>query len=251
MQRQWINLAIELEGNQGRKNACRVKVMTWNVLAQKLCNGGPKGFCKVNEAFLTWEHRMPLFKQEILKRNNDGTPFWDIICMQEVDRHHEIFGQEPRFSGTIMSTNEEGRHTNAILFNQERFSFISRTESFYKDTKSGADASQGYISVLLKEKKTGVNFEIFTTHLKAKEGFEQIRDSQMEQLLDVCTGAKHPVILTGDWNDVPDSPAVQRCRSTDGIQHASGDTLPQFTTHKFRQAEGMKTRTIDYVYYIP
>ena len=56
--------------------------------------------------------------------------------------------------------------------------------------------------------------------------------------------------MTGDFNDVPDSEAVQMMKSPDyGFVDAAGENGNEFTTHKFR--ETMTTRTIDYVFFRP
>ena len=39
--------------------------------------------------------------------------------------------------------------------------------------------------------------------------------------------------------------------AADGFKSAHGDTEPDFTTSKWREATGMQTRTIDYVFYKP
>lgn len=56
--------------------------------------------------------------------------------------------------------------------------------------------------------RTSITFEVYTTHLKAKEGFSEMRDGQMEQMLKAASNERHPIIITGDWNDTPDSLAV-------------------------------------------
>ena len=95
-----------------------VRVLTWNVLAQKLSDSFPE----VNPEHLQWEYRRALFKQEFFKTEADGELFWDIICLQEVDDHLDLFTGE-HWRGITMS-HAPDRHTNAIMFNPKKFRLI-------------------------------------------------------------------------------------------------------------------------------
>ena len=62
--------------------------------------------------------------------------------------------------------------------------------------------------------------------------------------------ASFPLILTGDFNDVPDSEALANFQADTQMRSASLEFLGEeldFTTHKWRSE--MTTRTIDYVWF--
>ena len=120
----------------------------------------------------------------------------------------------------------------------------------YTDPETGEDQSQHYVMKELRCKKTGIEFNVVTTHLKAKKGFEQMRANQAAQLVEKLKQWNlSATIITGDFNDTPDSLAIQNMLDGTGVQSAAGEQEPEFTTHKYRESTGMQTRTIDYVFY--
>ena len=124
----------------------------------------------------------------------------------------------------------------------------------YTDPETGSEQNQQYMIRNLREKETGLEFAVFTTHLKAKKGFESMREGQVDQILDLCTKAgeseyDYPMIITGDFNDVPESEALQKMLNSDKVQSVHGKHQPEFTTHKYRHGTGLQTRTIDYMFY--
>ena len=64
----------------------------------------------------------------------------------------------------------------------------------------------------------------------------------------LCDTLEYPIILTGDFNDVPDSTAIAKVRAA-GFHSVHGDTEPEFTTSKYREETGLVSRTIDYMFY--
>ena len=143
--------------------------------------------------------------------------------------------------------NGRDKHTNVIMFNHKKFRVIDNTERKYVD-KTTTEVARGFISVLLEELKTQIMFEVFTTHLKAKVGQEEIRADEMRQMLETVDQRDHPVIMTGDFNETPDGPALQLLLNNTKISNTTGATMNAFTTHKSRDGK-MTTRTIDYQFY--
>jgi len=107
------------------------------------------------------------------------------------------------------------------------------------------------------------NVTIASTHLKAKPGFEDIRVSQVQKLLKNIPsgffpvhshGPSHHVIITGDFNDTPDSMAVETIRLAPGLEMMDArdqyeDVLAAdyYTTYKKR--ETVVKRVIDYIFF--
>jgi len=106
------------------------------------------------------------------------------------------------------------------------------------------------------------NVTIASTHLKAKPGFEDIRVSQVQRLLKHLPsglfgdmfGPDHRAIITGDFNDTPDSMAVETIRLAPGLEMMDArdqyeDVLgaDYYTTYKKR--ETVVKRVIDYIFF--
>ena len=72
-----------------------MRVLHWNVLAQQLT--GVEAFPLASEEVMTWEHRSELFKEEFFKKLDGENYFWDLICLQECDRHSELFENHEAF----------------------------------------------------------------------------------------------------------------------------------------------------------
>lgn len=243
--RQWLSLD-SAASTQDVESTTRVRVLTWNVLAQQLTHNIVDGnrvssFEKVPDEYLEWEHRKPLFEQEFFKRDQKTDElFWDVICMQEFTCHKELFegrGEADRYESHIM---QRKHWTNAIYFNPAKFAVLGKEDVKYVDPETQAQQTQGFISVLLQCRKTLQKFYVYTTHLKAKKGFEIVRENQAKQLVEHAQAQSHPVILCGDWNDVPDSLALSVVRGTEGIRSAAGEAgEPDYTTHKYRPTTGM------------
>ena len=64
-----------------------VSVLTWNVLCQSLAHS----FDKVDPNHIEWEFRKSLFEKLLFGRSDI---MWDFICLQEVDRHQELFVED-------------------------------------------------------------------------------------------------------------------------------------------------------------
>lgn len=240
MERQWKNL----ECGQGD---FRVRVLHWNVLAQKLTDG----FDKTDEKFVTWEHRKPLFEQEFFKKREDGSLFWDIVCIAECDEHNAFFGDIETWVGHYGGKPNSFTGGTAIYANAAKFEVQKvECENFF-DEEEDKPMTQNWVSLTLKHKETEQQFVVIGTHLKAKPDFAAVRVVQCKQLVKLLERyAGMEVILVGDMNDTPDSECV-------GILNAAFDSSnkvvfdgeePPFTTHKFRPKEGMVTRTIDYIF---
>ena len=167
------------------EGASNIRVLHWNVLAQQLCS--KDAFPKVDSRVTDWNHRAELFKQEFFKVNFEGTYEWDVICLQECDRHCELFDEQSQFKGGKFANGD--KWAVAIYYNSQKFEEISVQTGRYTDPKNGKEQSQQYMIRNLREKESGIEFAVFTTHLKAKKGFEAVRESQVDQIIDLCLQA--------------------------------------------------------------
>lgn len=224
-------------------------LLQWNVLADGLAHGS---FLRAPKESLAWGSRSERILSGIERSGLGALP--DVLCLQEVDHYTEFF--EPRLSalgyaGTYVPK-EPGRDGLCLLHRAERFS-AERTQTVrYRDPASGAEQTQLGLLARLTPRAGGPTLCVATTHLKAKPGFEERRGAQVAQLL-AALDPDTPLVVAGDFNDVPGSPAHQvAAESPLGLRSAyatlNGGPEPAWTTWKVRAA-GEVQRTIDYVWY--
>ena len=123
MEREW-----QSTGHDSSKSAFSVRLLHWNVLAQRLCDDWEK----VDPECLTWEYRKSLFRQEFEKKGSDQGLFWDIICLAECDQHAELFSDSTQWVGEYRKKNSP-TGGSAIYANAEKFSFVKLYGENYKD----------------------------------------------------------------------------------------------------------------------
>lgn len=227
---------------------CRVRVLHWNVLAQKLTDG----FDKSDPRCLVWEHRRPLFDQEFNKKRGDGSLFWDVVCTAECDEHAAFFADEenPRWVGHYGAKPNSFTGGTSVFANADKFTVLDVHCEHFKDD-DGSDMSQNWVALDLEDKATGAQFVVLGTHLKAKPPMAPVREQQAAQLVELVAErfAGREVIVVGDMNDTPDAVCMQTLKgSFDSAYETLLGEEPAFTTHKYRPKEGMVTRTIDYIF---
>ena len=105
----------------------------------------------------------------------DGSMMWDVICLQECDVHDKLFEGSSVYLGGKMP--KGSKWSCAIFYNGEKFEEVEgvKIDQCYKDPETGEDQSQHCVGRILRDKKSGVEFSVVTTHLKAKAGFELMR----------------------------------------------------------------------------
>ena len=108
---------------------------------------------------------------------------------------------------------------------------------------------QIYVIGSFRVKENGRKLKIATTHLKAKAGNEQIRESQAKQLSRELRHLDN-IIITGDFNDVPESGAIEAMKKAKFVDatELTDESQDRITTLKYREAEGLQKRRIDYVF---
>jgi endonuclease/exonuclease/phosphatase family metal-dependent hydrolase len=211
-------------------------------------------------------------------RREEG-PF-DLVAMEEVDRHHgfflpllRLFGYEGRFvpktraPGLFLGWYSDGC---SLFWKKSAFTLISEQKREY------SVGNQVYMIVTLRHIATGHPVVVAVTHLKAQQGFvqEKVRCHQVDELLDsiskraqsLLEKREEPVsvLILGDFNADPpagtgDNGAVSRVLKRDvptasdsprsPIRSAYDLAAPGFyTTWKTRGSTTTK-RIIDYIFY--
>lgn len=237
------------------------------------------GFIKCPNEALTWDYRKFLIVEEILQHQPD------IICLQEVDHYsflekvlgsvdyNGFFYPKPD-SPCLYIEDNNGPDGCVIFYKKDKFevlNFVKRILEVW-----GVLSNQVAIVVSLKNKETGKEFCVATTHLKARNGalLSKLRNEQGNDLLkfvkNVCGDL--PVIMCGDFNAEPTEPIYKTILSYEPLQLSSAyadinieskmqlfsrnkshselsiENEPPYTTWKIRE-EGEVCHTIDYVFY--
>lgn len=191
----------------------------------------------------------------------------DIIALEEVDHFEDYYlpslkelGYEGLFaakrdSPCLKFPNNSGPDGCALFYDRERFSLVNHKDVSLKDS-NGDVTSQVALIVNLFDKVQGKTLCVAVTHLKAKEGYEDLRQSQGKDLMRSVSeylGDDKAVLVLGDFNAEPTEPV---CRLMEENQYlcmknayvtATGNN-PEFTTWKIRPGKEVK-HTIDYVWY--
>lgn len=111
--------------------------------------------------------------------------------------------------------------------------------------------------LVLKDKCTGNELCVSTTHLKARKGalLSTLRNEQGKDLLQFISShaAGRPTVVCGDFNAEPTEPVYNTMCSypdlpLDSAYKLSGSE-PPYTSWKIRGGEGEVMHTIDYMFY--
>ncbi len=226
-------------------------VLTWNVLADGLAASG--GFLRTRPEDLGWELRGERILTEILDhRSNGRAP--DVVCLQEVDHFDDFLAPRLAAHGYRGSFHpkEPDRDGCCVVWREERFVDATIRCLRYTDPRTGAPRTQLAVIADLTS-HDGRSLRLATTHLKAKAGHEEVRAEQVRELLAALADTEAPLLVGGDFNDVPGSPAHALMASHPlGLSSSYADLAsgaePDWTTWKVR-ATGEARRTIDYLWH--
>ncbi|GMH39273.1 hypothetical protein BSKO_07171 [Bryopsis sp. KO-2023] len=278
--RRWTSL-----GNPAWRSAgvSAFRVLQWNILADGLAQNGD--FIKVPEDALEWEARWPLIQQEI---DESGA---HLICMQEVNTYDDFLEPSLRSKGYdsfFLPKNQspatrygKQKDGSALFYKSDRFSLVDEPLG-RPYLHNGKMMSQGVAALRLKDKESGRDVLVATTHLKAKngEGNEDTRTKQVSQMATwigdmiavhddaKSNGASEPgrsnssspppdpaIIICGDFNDVPESPpCIQLSESPLGMASlwnvpVSGEKEEDLITTFKHRSGGEAKRVIDYIWF--
>ncbi|KAL1117149.1 hypothetical protein AAG570_004476 [Ranatra chinensis] len=240
------------------QNQTQIRVLQWNLLSQTLGINNDNFVCCPDEA-LHWNRRRYLLTEEIIKYSPD------IICLQEVDHFKYLKktlatqGYEGMFfpkpdSPCMYIKDNNGPDGCAIFYLADKFEFVQKETRILEVWR--VQSNQVAIITILKDKHTGEELCIATTHLKARSGalLAALRNEQGKDLLDFVSAhaSDRPVILCGDFNAEPTEPIYSTVLNHQALRLSSaygyGGCEPPYTTWKVRQ-EGEVCHTIDYIFY--
>jgi len=235
-----------------------IRILQWNILSQTLGLNNDNFVCCPEEA-LEWRRRRNLLVQEIVRYSPD------LICLQEVDHYKYLkkvlatqgysglFFPKPD-SPCIYIKDNNGPDGCAIFYLNKKFELIRKESRILEVWR--VQSNQVALLSILRDKMSGQEFCVATTHLKARRGalLAALRNEQGKDLLDFVNGhcGDRPVILCGDFNAEPTEPIYSTVLTHDNLRlgsaYATPSGEPDYTTWKVRE-EGEVCHTIDYIFY--
>lgn len=226
-----------------------VNVMTFNI---RLDHAG--------DSLNNWQYRKDVAAQAVRENNID------ILGMQEVlvNQMNDLKERLPEYTavGVAREDGVDKGEFSPLFYKKDKFSEMESGTFWVSETpeiagSKGWDAS--YIRVatwaILEEKETGKQIFAINTHLDndgliaRKEGGNLIIKKAQE------LGKGLPIILTGDFNDTPDSEAIRNITDTthpnyliDSKSIAVKKSGTDWTFHDFGRLPENKRPLIDYIF---
>ena len=218
------------------------------------------------DAALTWNKRRLRLLEGILLVEPD------VLCLQEVD-HYAFFKQTLQALGytgvffpkpdspALYTAHSNGPDGCAVFYNTAKLDLLKNDNIVLKKVDESYYTNQVCIIMTLRNRSDGKEFTVATTHLKAKPGWDELRNSQGQYLLKYLS-QKYPdsaLIVCGDFNAELSEPVYEAFASSSlGLISAykalgGQDEEPEYTTWKIRggrrDSEREVCHTIDYMWF--
>lgn len=212
LDRQWIRRQPDADASVAAEQAKnRVTFMHWNLLADKLTGN----LDKVPSQYLEWDFRWKLMKQQI----DQAQP--DFIGLSEVDRYDQIkdWLESKGYRG-YLGMKPNGISGSAIFWRADKYLCEYRQMTKFDSSSSHIFVYGKFRSVDGRRHKDLIFAE---AHLKAKKGNEKERLEQVAKLVEFKRETEQifddqfPVIISGDFNDEPDSNVISGVMEQDFI----------------------------------
>ena len=224
--------------------AFEVKVCTFNIRYDSGVDG-------IN----SWENRKSLLVNYL---NSEEI---DIICLQEVLYHqYNYFKREFEEYQAVGVGRNDGKTKGEfapIFFKKNKFELLDKgtfwlSENPNKVGSKGWDADQPRIAtwILLKEAKTSKRFIVVNTHFDNIGKVAKVNSADL--LVRWVESQSLPVILTGDFNESPQSVSYDVIVGDNGIKDsyiiAKKRKGVDYSFHNFNKIPVEQRRKIDYVF---
>ena len=212
-------------------------VMTWNIRRTTAADKGVRSFKKRSEKMLR------------LIKSTDS----DIICMQEATSSQiSFFKKHMHGMNVSYAYRDKARSSECcpVFYNSNRFELISSETFWLSDTPEKisktweADYYRICTTVKLKDKLTGKELALFNTHIDYKS--EDTKLKSVELINEKAAEFDCPIVLTGDFNSVPESSAIERAKT---YFTEAGEGKPDGDKITFNNYLGAGQKKIDYVFY--
>jgi endonuclease/exonuclease/phosphatase family metal-dependent hydrolase len=172
----------------------------------------------------------------------------DILCLQEITDPN--LAAEIQMKIALPSAAENYDAGLAIL---TRFPILS--ERILKYAAVSPNETNDRRAVIVELEIGNINLVVANTHLSWKAEDGMIRLAQVRELLGAVSKTKSPALLAGDFNDVPQSPAVQEIKKSGFVDlfeliHPDEAGLTWDNQNPFIQSHNVKfpDRRIDFLF---
>ena len=187
-----------------------------------------------------WVHGRQDFRgiADLIRRNRI-----DIIGMQEagiypdernVDMAKRI-AEELGFHYAFYKTDDLSPDYNCIQGNAviSRFPMASKHYVISKKSKKAKQSARRVLVCSAVRIGNGKKLNFLTTHLMYSRGFKSKRKriAQVNKLIKIAKRLKGPIVLTGDFNSVPEN---REMRKLGRFLNRTGGNRPTFAVHPFR-----------------
>lgn len=212
-------------------------VMTWNIRRTTTADKGNRAFKKRSGKMV-----------ELIK---EADP--DIICMQEATSSQiSFFKKNLHGMSVVYEYRDKTRSSECcpVFYNSDRFELISSETFWLSDTPEKmsktweADYYRICTAIKLKDKLTGNELAIFNTHIDYKS--EDTKLKSVDLINEKAADFDCPIVLTGDFNSVPASSAIERTKT---YFTEAGEGKPDGDKITFNNYLGDRQKKIDYVFY--
>ena len=224
-------------------NAQEISVMSYNIR-----------YASPDDGPNLWDNR----KEDMVKALTEMKP--DVVGMQEV-LHSQLLDLTDGMKGYSYvgvgraDGKTEGEYS-PILFNKQRFKLIDSNTFWLSETPNqisiGWDAALERICTyaLFYDKKSKKEFWVFNTHFDhvGTEARSNAALLILEQATQLNT-RKIPVIITGDFNLVPEEKPIKILQSAyQDVQHKLSREAPNYGTFTGFDTQTVGDRRIDYIF---
>ena len=212
-------------------------VMTWNIRRTTTADKGNRDFKKRSGKMV-----------ELIK---EADP--DIICMQEATSSQiSFFKKKLHGMSVVYKYRDKTRSPEScpVFYNSDRFELISSETFWLSDTPEKmsrtweADYYRICTAVKLKDKLTDNELAILNTHIDYKS--EDTKLKSVDLIKEKAGNLDCPIVLTGDFNSVPASSAIERTKT---YFTEAGEGKPDGDKITFNNYFGDRQKKIDYVFY--
>ncbi|XP_017108094.2 protein angel [Drosophila bipectinata] len=193
------------------------KVVSYNILAQDLLMEHLYLYMGIQQEWLTWRRRQQNLQREILKLDPD------ILCLQEMQYDHlALLIQGLRMGHgrplEYVYKKKTGHRTDgcAIVYDSSKFQLLDQRAVELHDQQV-ALLNRENVALFAKfrfkmDPDPCKEFVVATTHLLYNPKRNDVRCAQVNRMLEELSNFSDdaPVVLTGDFNSLGDSPAIEK-----------------------------------------
>lgn len=240
--RRWMQLRNV--GSSGRRRSeplpSTFKVVSYNILAQDLLLEHLYLYMGIQQEWLTWRRRQQNLQRELLKLDPD------ILCLQEMQYDHlSLLIQGLRMGNgrklEYVYKKKTGHRTDgcAIVYDSSKFQLLDQRAVELHDHQV-ALLNRENVALFAKfrfklDSDPCKEFVIATTHLLYNPKRNDVRCAQVNRMLEELSSFSEdaPVVLTGDFNSLVNSPAIKKLLGQHGEGQEKTETEADHSPMRF------------------